>query len=156
MLTGPTRDYLTQSGASRVLVLGIAYKKNIDDLRESPALEIIRLLQERGADVRSHDPFCPVIEEDGHTAIQHLPLYSQPLTDETLEGVDAVVLITDHSAVDYSLVAAKARLVVDTRGTMRGYTGAARVVGLSGRELNVGTYALEHTTPNGGETVAKS
>jgi UDP-N-acetyl-D-glucosamine dehydrogenase len=120
---------------SRVLVLGIAYKKDIDDLRESPALEVIRLLQEKGATVQYHDPFCPVIADDGHTALHNLPLHSQPFTEQTLRSADVVVLITDHTDVDYEKVAAEASLVVDTRGTMRGLAGSARVIGLSGREL---------------------
>jgi UDP-N-acetyl-D-glucosamine dehydrogenase len=64
---------------SRILILGIAYKKDIDDLRESPALDIIRILQERGAEVVYHDPYCPVIADDGHTEIPHLPLYNLSL-----------------------------------------------------------------------------
>lgn len=119
---------------SRVLVLGIAYKKDIDDLRESPAIEILQLLQEKGAEVAYHDPHCPVIRDDGHTPLAGLPLYSQPLDEETLRAADAVVLVTDHSAVDYQLVLDAAGLVVDTRGALRGYRGAARVVGLSGQE----------------------
>ena len=119
---------------SRVLVLGIAYKKNIDDLRESPALEIIHLLQDNGADVVYHDPFCPTIADDGHTAIQNLPLHSQPLTAETLASVDAVVLVTDHSDVDYPLVADHVPVIVDTRGAMKGIQGSARILGLSGVE----------------------
>ncbi|MEO0558682.1 MAG: nucleotide sugar dehydrogenase [Bacteroidota bacterium] len=119
---------------SRVLVLGIAYKKNIDDLRESPALEIIHLLQENGADVVYHDPYCPTIADDGHTAIQNLPLHSQPLTDEVLAAVDAVVLVTDHTDVDYGFVANRVPVIVDTRGAMKGVEGSARVLGLSGVE----------------------
>ena len=119
---------------SRVLVLGIAYKKNIDDLRESPALEIIHLLQDSGADVVYHDPFCPAIADDGHTAIQNLPLHSQPLSAETLSGVDAVVLVTDHADVDYQLVADHVPVIVDTRGAMKGIQGSARILGLSGVE----------------------
>jgi len=119
---------------SRVLVLGIAYKKNIDDLRESPALEIIHLLQENGANVAYHDPFCPTIADDGHTAIQSLPLHSQPLTDDVLAAVDAVVLVTDHSDVDYGFVANRVPVIVDTRGAMKGVTGSARILGLSGVE----------------------
>jgi UDP-N-acetyl-D-glucosamine dehydrogenase len=116
---------------SRVLVLGVAYKKDIDDLRESPALEIIRLLQEKGADVSYHDDFCPVIADDGHTPIQGLPLRSVPLTDAALEAADVVLVVTDHSTVDYARVAEKARLVVDTRGVMR--QAGDHVVGLSTR-----------------------
>ncbi|HST59622.1 MAG TPA: nucleotide sugar dehydrogenase [Longimicrobium sp.] len=116
---------------SRVLVLGVAYKKDIDDLRESPAMDVIRLLQAKGADVEYHDPFCPVIKDDGHTLIQNLPLHSVPLTDKVLEDSDAVVVVTDHTDVDYARVAARARLVVDTRGVMR--DPLHHVVGLSRR-----------------------
>ncbi|MBD0318899.1 MAG: nucleotide sugar dehydrogenase [Gemmatimonadetes bacterium] len=118
---------------SRVLVLGVAYKKDIDDLRESPALDIIGLLQARGAEVIFHDPFCHTIVDDGHTALRDLPMRSVELTPELLDGTDAVVLVTDHSTVDYALVAEHAPLVVDTRGVMRGVAGRAQMVGLSGR-----------------------
>ncbi|HEX8271874.1 MAG TPA: nucleotide sugar dehydrogenase [Longimicrobiaceae bacterium] len=117
---------------SRVLVLGVSYKKDIDDLRESPALEIMQLLQAKGAEVSFHDPFCTVIRDDGHTPLRDLPMHSIRLTGDALEDADAVVVVTDHNGVDYGLVAEHARLVVDTRGVMRGIDGGARVVGLSG------------------------
>ena len=117
---------------SRVLVLGVAYKRDIDDLRESPALEILRLLQEKGAEVSYHDPYCPVIADDGHTPLTGLPLHSVDLTEAALAQTDAVVVVTDHTAVDYALVRQHAPLVVDTRGAMRGVEGAGRVVGISG------------------------
>ncbi|HEU4455197.1 MAG TPA: nucleotide sugar dehydrogenase [Longimicrobium sp.] len=116
---------------SRVLVLGVAYKRDIDDLRESPALEIIHQLQEKGAEVAYHDPHCPTIHDDGHTPIQGLPLHSVELSDEVLEAADVVVVVTDHSAIDYARVAERARRVVDTRGVMRG--PQEHVVGLSRR-----------------------
>jgi UDP-N-acetyl-D-glucosamine dehydrogenase len=117
---------------SRILLLGIAYKRDIDDLRESPGLDILKLLQDRGADVSYHDPYCPVIQDDGHTPIRGLPIASVPLTAAALERADAVVVVTDHSDVDYALVARSAGLVVDTRGRMRGVpAGRARIVGLS-------------------------
>jgi UDP-N-acetyl-D-glucosamine dehydrogenase len=117
---------------SQVLVLGIAYKKDIDDLRESPALEILQLLQEKGARTSYHDPYCPVIRENGHTTLQGLPMHSVPLTARELRTADVVVVITDHTDVDYGLVAEHARLVVDTRGVLGAYSGRARLVGLSG------------------------
>jgi len=95
--------------ASTVLVLGVAYKKDIDDIRESPALDVIRLLLQRGATVRYHDPHVPTVKEDG------MELASVPLTAATLEGADCVVVVTDHSSVDYTMVARHARAVVDTR-----------------------------------------
>jgi UDP-N-acetyl-D-glucosamine dehydrogenase len=97
---------------ARVLVLGVAYKKDIDDMRESPALDIIRLLEGRGAHVEYHDPFVPEFAEDGHR------LSSVPLTAETLERADAVMVVTDHTALDWPLVKRKARLVVDTRNAL--------------------------------------
>jgi UDP-N-acetyl-D-glucosamine dehydrogenase len=118
---------------SRVLLLGVAYKKDIDDLRESPALEIIRLLQEKGTVVDYHDPFCPAIEDDGHTRIAGLPLRSVTLTDGVLRAADLVLVVTDHSAIDYARVARLAHLVVDTRGVMR--EPSQQVVGLS-RQLS--------------------
>jgi UDP-N-acetyl-D-glucosamine dehydrogenase len=125
---------------SRVLVLGVAYKKDIDDLRESPAMDVIRLLQEKGARVDYHDPFCPVIKDDGHTPVHNLPLRSVPLTDAVLAEADAVVVVTDHSEVDYGRVARLARLVVDTRGVMR--EPLHHVVGLSRRPAQVRMPAL--------------
>jgi UDP-N-acetyl-D-glucosamine dehydrogenase len=94
---------------SRVLLLGVAYKKDIDDVRESPALDIVRLLQRRGAEVSYHDPFVPRVREDG------VELASVPLSAETVGVADCVVVVTDHSSVDYALVARHARAVVDTR-----------------------------------------
>ncbi|HEX2190511.1 MAG TPA: UDP binding domain-containing protein, partial [Longimicrobiaceae bacterium] len=117
---------------SRILVLGVAYKKDVDDLRESPALEIMRLLQDNGAWVFYHDPHCPVIRDDGHTPLRNLPMRSVEVSDCLLQTMDAVVIVTDHSAVSYRRVAEHAHLVVDTRGVMRGIDGGARVVGLAG------------------------
>jgi UDP-N-acetyl-D-glucosamine dehydrogenase len=116
---------------SRVLVLGVAYKKDIDDLRESPALEIMARLQEKGAEVLYHDPYCPVIVQDGHTELSDLPMSSVPLTPEILDSAHCTVVVTDHSGVDYEMVARHASLVVDTRGIMRDAPREARVVGLS-------------------------
>ena len=111
---------------SRIIVLGVAYKRDIDDMRESPALDVIRLLEERGAEVDYHDPHVPSYREDGHsrTGIE--------LTDEALEGADAVVVITDHRAVDYARVVARTGLVVDTRNALgKVAPGRARVVTLA-------------------------
>ncbi|HEX2187629.1 MAG TPA: nucleotide sugar dehydrogenase, partial [Longimicrobiaceae bacterium] len=111
---------------SRVLVLGIAYKKDISDLRESPALDIMRLLEDRGAEVSYHDPHCPEILEDAHIPLQSLPLQSVELTPERLRRSDCVLLVTDHSGVDYARVVQHSRLIVDTRGVTRGLRGNSR------------------------------
>ena len=97
---------------STVLVLGVAYKKDIDDVRESPALDVIRLLEQRGTVVRYHDPHVPQLTDDD------VELQSVPLTAETLDGADCVIIVTDHSAVDYELVARRAKVVVDTRNAL--------------------------------------
>ena len=119
---------------SRVLVLGVSYKKDVADLRESPALEIMRMLQAKGAYVTYHDPHCAVIEDDGHTPLRDLPMRSVALTDDVLAASDAVVIVTDHGDVDYERIGQAVRLVVDTRGVMRRVSAAARVVGLSQKE----------------------
>jgi UDP-N-acetyl-D-glucosamine dehydrogenase len=97
---------------SNVLVIGAAYKKDIDDVRESPALDIVRLLLQQGANVNYHDPFVPQLHEDG------IDLSSVPLDDRALEQADCVVIATDHSNIDYSKVGSKARRVVDTRNAL--------------------------------------
>jgi UDP-N-acetyl-D-glucosamine dehydrogenase len=103
---------------SRVLVLGLAYKKNVDDPRESPAFEVIDRLVELGARVSYHDPFIP--KAPAMRTWPGLPrLESVALTAESLRETDAVVLVTDHDGVDYDLVAEHAPLVIDTRGVYR-------------------------------------
>jgi UDP-N-acetyl-D-glucosamine dehydrogenase len=97
---------------STVLVLGVAYKGDVGDLRESPALKLIELLHERGADVVYHDPFVPDLGEEG------LDLASAALTDEVLAGADIVCVVTAHSGIDYARVAGKAQLVLDLRNAV--------------------------------------
>src|SRR4029077_14065948 len=94
---------------SRVLVIGVAYKKNIDDIRESPALDVIRLLEGRGATVTYHDPYIPSFPEDGHRRSGGV------LAPGTLAKSDSVVIITDHANIDYQLIVDHASVVVDTR-----------------------------------------
>jgi nucleotide sugar dehydrogenase len=107
---------------SRILVLGVAYKRNVEDSRESPAVEIIRMLQERQACVSYHDPHVPDLTDAG------LDLRSVALTDETLRAADLVLILTDHEAVDYDRVVRVARQILDTRNaTRRVREGAASV-----------------------------
>jgi UDP-N-acetyl-D-glucosamine dehydrogenase len=109
-------DRLNEQGkaarGSQVLVIGVAYKKDIGDIRESPALDVIRLLKQRGAVVRYHDPHVPILKEDD------IDLTSVPLTADTLKGADCAVVVTDHAGVDYALVAQHAHVVVDTRNAL--------------------------------------
>jgi len=103
---------------AKVLILGLAYKRDIDDPRESPAFEVIHLLLERGAIVSYHDPHIP--RAPRMRAWPDLPpLVSVPLDEATLRSQDAVIIVTDHTAVDYDLLLRHAPLVVDTRGRLR-------------------------------------
>jgi UDP-N-acetyl-D-glucosamine dehydrogenase len=98
---------------SRILMLGVAYKKNVDDMRESPALELMEILGEKGARVDYSDPHVPALPK---TRRHHFAFASVALDAETVAGYDAVLLATDHDAFDYDLVRKSARLIVDTRG----------------------------------------
>ncbi len=100
---------------SKVLVLGLAYKKDIDDLRESPSLTIIELLRQRGAEVSYNDPFFPTVGRGRH---YELNMTCTPLDD--LASFDCVVIVTDHSTYDYASIASQAQLIIDTRNAMKG------------------------------------
>ena len=102
---------------SNILVIGLSYKKNIDDLRESPAIEIIKLLFERGADVSYSDPFIPEFIDHENPNIK---LKSIELKKESISAYDCVVIVTDHDAFDYQMIQKNSQLVVDTRGRLRG------------------------------------
>lgn len=101
---------------AKVLVLGLAYKKDIDDLREAPAIEIIKLLQGKGAIVFYHDPFIPRTRK-GRT--HDLGISSSPLTPVFLKTMDAVVIVTDHSTYDFDWIVRHSKLVVDTRNATK-------------------------------------
>jgi UDP-N-acetyl-D-glucosamine dehydrogenase len=100
---------------ARVLLLGVAYKKDIDDVRESPALRIIERLQKKGAEVLYHDPHVPLVET--HEGV----LLSTPFNAETLRSADAAVVVTDHSSIPYAEVLRHSALVVDTRNALRAF-----------------------------------
>ena len=102
---------------ARVLVLGVAYKADIDDIRESPALDIMHMLREQGAEIAYHDPWVPVLESEV------FDLRSRPLTRATLRRADCVLVTTAHSSIDWALVAKEARLVVDTRNALSRHRG---------------------------------
>jgi len=121
-VVGKLQEALNDGGravkGAKVLVLGLAYKKDIDDPRESPAFEVIHELLKLGADVSYHDPYVPVAPK--MRSWPTLPtMTSRPLTPEVLRSADVVLLITDHSIVDYDLVLKHAPLIVDTRGIYR-------------------------------------
>ena len=122
-VAGLVRDALNDQEKSvkgaKILILGVAYKRDIDDMRESPALSVIDLLRSRGADVTYHDAFVPEVTFDhAYTIGDGEPLYNQELTDELLESADCVVICTEHSNVDYHRVCEKAKVIVDTRNAL--------------------------------------
>ncbi|PKQ20907.1 MAG: UDP-N-acetyl-D-glucosamine dehydrogenase [Actinobacteria bacterium HGW-Actinobacteria-6] len=102
---------------SKVIVLGVAYKANIDDMRESPAIKVAALLRENGADIAYHDPYVPTFVVDG------VPVPQTEFTAETVASADAVLVVTDHSGVDYQMVAEKAQCVLDTRNALKAFSG---------------------------------
>ena len=104
---------------SKLLVLGASYKKDVDDPRESPALKVISLLKERGANVSYHDPFVAKLEREHGIDFE---MSSTPLSMSSLGEYDSVLILTDHSTIDYSAVVQHARLVLDTRNATRKVT----------------------------------
>ena len=101
---------------SRVLVLGVAYKKDVDDMRESPAAEIMAILSQKGAELAYSDPHVP---EFPPMRRHSFSLRSQPVTSEVISSYDAVIVATNHSAFDYELIKREAQLIVDSRGVYR-------------------------------------
>jgi len=102
---------------SKILLLGVAYKRDVDDVRESPALDVMRLLEADGARVSYHDPYVPEIEDGDrrHRSVE--------LTDEALSGADAVVILTDHSDFDYGRIVDRSAVLVDARNATAGLAG---------------------------------
>ena len=115
-----TIDGLNEIGkalrGSKVLVIGLAYKPDVDDVRETPAAEIIKLLFEHGADVSYHDPHVPLFA--GMRKYMEYRMHSVPLTKENLKAADCVLVVTNHAAIDWQAIAEHARLVVDSRNAL--------------------------------------
>jgi UDP-N-acetyl-D-glucosamine dehydrogenase len=104
----------TAVNGARVLLIGVAYKADVSDMRESPALDVLRLLDEKGADLRYHDPHVPELAIDGRS------WKSVELTDEELAAADLVVILTDHTSIDWGRVVVRSQRVYDTRNATRG------------------------------------
>lgn len=115
-------DQKKSLNGSRVLVIGIAYKKDIDDWRESPAIEVIHELKKSGASVSYWDPFVPVV--DGHG----LSMKSEPLTAEVIAAADMVLIATDHSNTDYEFIVKHAKVVLDTRNAAKNVIDRSKVI----------------------------
>ncbi len=113
---------------SKVVMLGVAYKKDIADYRESSAIKILELLQKRGVEVVYHDPFVPEIENGHGVDAPAAPANrSVELTDEVLDGADAVMVITDHSSIDWDRVREHAAVVIDFRNVYAGVERSDRL-----------------------------
>ena len=125
-----TIEALNDNGKSirraKILVLGVAYKKDIDDQRESPSLRIIQILKEKGARVEYNDPLVPICR--GHRHYPDIDMRSKKLTPAELKKSDAVLLLTDHSAYDYEFIARHASCIIDTRN-------AFHKAGIAGRKI---------------------
>ncbi len=112
-VVGKVREVLNRKqravNGSKIVLLGVAYKRDVDDVRESPALDVLKLLEADGAEVVYHDPYVPEWKEDG------VIRQSQALTEELLSGADVVVILTDHTGFDYAWILQNAKALVDTR-----------------------------------------
>jgi UDP-N-acetyl-D-glucosamine dehydrogenase len=120
-------DALNERGksikGSKILILGLAYKKDVDDVRESPSLELIELLKNKGAKVDYNDPYVPRTHKMRR---YDLKMSSVPLAEKNLKRYDCVVISTNHSSYDYGLIAKHSRLIVDTRNAMKGLLNPAK------------------------------
>jgi UDP-N-acetyl-D-glucosamine dehydrogenase len=114
-------DHAKSVKGANVLILGLAYKKNIDDLRESPSIRLIELFKQKGANVSYHDPYCPKMKEMRHQPKYMLEMESVPL-EEAVAKADVVVIATDHDSIDYQQLVRDAKLVVDTRNACKNVT----------------------------------
>ncbi len=110
---------------ANILILGVAYKRDVDDARESPALVIMDILRKKGATVLYHDPYIPVLPSFRK---YHFRLESSPLTETLLRRTDAVVVVTDHSPIDYGWVVRHSPLVIDTRNVTKDMKGFAEKI----------------------------
>jgi UDP-N-acetyl-D-glucosamine dehydrogenase len=116
-----TIDALNERGKSicgaKILILGLAYKKDIDDQRESPSLKLISLFKKKKANVSYNDPHCP--HSSGHRQYPGMNMKSVKLTEKRLKDSDVVIISTDHTAYDYEWIAKHANLVIDTRNAVK-------------------------------------
>ena len=132
---------------SRILLLGVSYKKDVGDTRESPALDIIAYLRAMGAEVSFHDPYV------GKLSLDTDSLESTALTAEAVVRADAVVVTSDHSGVDYDLVLEHASIIIDPRNALSGRTGKARVYPIAG-PARTSTHGVTDETPPAGVAIS--
>ncbi|MBP7055320.1 MAG: nucleotide sugar dehydrogenase [Candidatus Omnitrophica bacterium] len=123
-VTSGLNEHRKSLNGSKVLVLGVAYKKDVKDLRESPSIEIIALLQKKGAKVSYYDPLLPYLKMDG------IDLDSVKFTKDVFRSADCVVIVTDHSNVDYDFILDSSKLVIDTRNVLKHVEKRDRIIKL--------------------------
>jgi UDP-N-acetyl-D-glucosamine dehydrogenase len=125
-LTAALNERCRSLKGARVLVLGVAYKRDLDDTRESPALKLLDLMVQKGAEVGYHDPYVPALGRSRHYDFH---LQSVPLTSQELQRWDAVIIATDHTVFDYAMIVDASALVIDTRNATRAVTrGREKIV----------------------------
>ncbi|MFP4322508.1 MAG: nucleotide sugar dehydrogenase [Anaerolineales bacterium] len=123
-VTDALNDSAKAVRGAKIGVIGVAYKRDIDDVRESPALDIIQLLRDKGATVTFHDPYVPQVKLDGET------WHSETYSTDWLAAQDCLVIVTNHSTYDWQEIVDHGRVIVDTRNAVNNSTGQARVVRL--------------------------
>jgi UDP-N-acetyl-D-glucosamine dehydrogenase len=116
-LVGALNEHQKSVKGSRILLLGVAYKKDVDDLRESPSLKLLELLTQRGAKLDYNDPYFPALHKMRHYDFSNMK--SVELTPQNLAGYDCVLIATDHTSYDYDAIVKNSKLVVDTRNATR-------------------------------------
>jgi UDP-N-acetyl-D-glucosamine dehydrogenase len=117
-ITEALNDHQKSLRGSKILIVGVAYKKDINDVRESPALDIISLLMRRGAEISYYDPFVPFLK------IEDIDQRAKDLTEDLLESQDCVVIVTNHSGLDCDKISKSSKLIVDTRNALKGLRGS--------------------------------
>jgi len=116
-LVGAMNEHQKSVKGSRILLLGVAYKKDVDDLRESPSLKLLELLTQRGANLDYNDPYFPALHKMRHYDFSNMK--SVELTPQNLGSYDCALIATDHSSYDYDAIVKNSKLVVDTRNATR-------------------------------------
>jgi UDP-N-acetyl-D-glucosamine dehydrogenase len=114
-VTDALNEHKKSLKGSKILILGVAYKRDVNDLRESPALDVMELLHQKGAKVDYHDPYIPSL------TLGELTLRSKPIRSGRLKGYDCVVILTDHRVFDYPQIVTESALIVDTRNALKGF-----------------------------------
>jgi UDP-N-acetyl-D-glucosamine dehydrogenase len=123
-ITNALNHHRKAINGSKILIMGVAYKKNVGDVRESAAIDVIRMIAQRGGEILYHDPYVPELEVEELGLMNRNPVHymRQELTADLVQNVDCVVIMTDHTNIDYSWLVNHAVVVVDTRNATKSIT----------------------------------